>query len=967
MGVNGKKKTKSLGIRARPPVVRTSGIVYTANGGRLSRVQTLTPALAHKARAEAQQDLRETYAALPAAGRAALNRLWDFADEPGEWTEEPMEPNDLQNVLAGADGFMESGAGGEFRDTLEAAMRVERERMNNKKRKPDLRKRRDAIARQVEGFEPQMDAITDAYIEWSREVGDNLDHTLADPPAKDVEKYYEMVVVDIYRTYTAQVPMVSTDKFTTSCLVRRGFFPCAPWGPTVCFSTRLLELFRVAHLRTPTLSIQSWGKSIAELHWRPFKPYHAQQFSVSYDLYLGSLTRVKTRVNRVLGRDSPSWRRRNCCPGCMYRLEDEEELKFSILVTMDGNDSLKRVLRKEPKDFDDNGNPLPSVSKERFDPRVADAGGDYFLPRDKVDEWSRDRVLAAGQGAQVSTPPEDKTLCKERWKNLGEDVTKKMWGVYDETGVFVCLCRHSFVLMIADMVRSGELSKYPLAMVAELLDDHPRGVGVGYDIGCGFSTTLWNSPLGPKALLRNFCCLVGAFHGHAHNRLCQLRFLASYILGMGLEDLEGCEHLFSKSNAMAGSVRYSSVFHRVQTIRTYFEHVDTHEAYANLSKFIVDNYWQALEILEGQSALRAAMTAAGIDDVSEFPARLEAEFKFLKSLTSEAEEDSLQMEYYQRLVNLGERWTKLQLALADGSKSTKTAVQHARELHANALKEVHDSETKMGVDPDKRMAILKLERLVIQRMFELTKMNLSQTGYKLRKHIAKALQARSQAIRSALKSYNTAAAALVPRGRELHWSEVVEYTFLADFDLLRDPEKLGEVRPWATPAARLLLDKYFKIERAKEEIQRCNIEIRRLVTYIRDERKYLSGVEDRLRETDPGLSWCVRSYRMERERYNTMHIERFSRLAAKAGSRFTGTLLPGVRIENTGWEAPIPMEGVQQSKQTNRGRGEGVGGGKWRARGVRDAELDIDDDLGERAEGEQLAEELHAVYSVTDD
>lgn len=122
-------------------------------------------------------------------------------------------------------------------------------------------------------------------------------------------------------------------------------------------------------------------------------------------------------------------------------------------------------------------------------------------------------------------------------------------------------------------------------MVAELLDDHPRGVGVGYDIGCGFSTTLWNSPLGPKALLRNFCCLVGAFHGHAHNRLCQLRFLASYILGMGLEDLEGCERVFSKSNAMAGSVRYSSVFHRVQTIRTYFEHVDTHEAYANLSEF----------------------------------------------------------------------------------------------------------------------------------------------------------------------------------------------------------------------------------------------------------------------------------------------------------------------------------------------------------------------------------------------
>jgi hypothetical protein len=119
-----------------------------------------------------------------------------------------------------------------------------------------------------------------------------------------------------------------------------------------------------------------------------------------------------------------------------------------------------------------------------------------------------------------------------------------------------------------------------------------------------------------------------------------------------------------------------------------------------------------------------------------------------------------------------------------------------------ALVDVQESECKMGVDvhwlsgsqewadaaylvSTKRyhLALMKLETFVVQRMFELTKMNMSQTGisfvffadlysklslgYKLRKHIAKALQACSQAIRMALKSYTIIAAAMVPPGRKL--------------------------------------------------------------------------------------------------------------------------------------------------------------------------------------------------------
>ncbi|KAJ7025078.1 hypothetical protein C8F04DRAFT_968231 [Mycena alexandri] len=538
-------------------------------------------------------------------------------------------------------------------------------------------------------------------------------------------------------------------------------------------------------------------KTIAELHGTAFKPYSAQQFSIGYDAYCALLENADSRVMKVLSRDELNWRRKNCCPGCMYKLEGEEELEFSMLVTMDGNDSLKRVLRREPKDFDNDGNLIPGQSKEQFNPRAANVGKDYFIPREKVNLWSKDKLDDTPAAQPTPEAPAGAAVgCEERWKNLGDDSSKRMWGIYDETGIFLCLCRHGFVLLVEDMVRSGELSKYALAACAELLEDFDGGVGSGYDVGCGFAGTLFNSPLGAKALLKKFMFLVGAFHGHAHNRLCQLIYLATYVLGLGLEDLEGCERFFSKSNTMAASVRYASVFHRRQILASYFKHFDTNETYANLSKFLVDNYWQALEILEGEPALYLGMKAAGIDDVAEFPRRLEAEFTFLKSLMADCEEDTLHMEYYQRLVNLADqRYVLMSVLLCfhcscafpltkrKDSTASATVRRHAQENFDKAWIEVQETEVRMGVkerwldtSPEwaeaahlistkrYRLALLKLERLVVQRMFELTKMNLSQTGYKLRKHIAKALQVRSQAIRNALNSYNTAAKSIVPAG-----------------------------------------------------------------------------------------------------------------------------------------------------------------------------------------------------------
>ena len=181
---------------------------------------------------------------------------------------------------------------------------------------------------------------------------------------------------------------------------------------------------------------------------------------------------------------------------------------------------------------------------------------------------------------------------------MKDEVTSRMWGVFDETGIFLALCRHGFVLLVADMVKSGELwgiaqfyqfyyandlhsAKYPLAITNLLLQAFGCDVGIGYDIGCQFLKTVKNSPLGDLASQLNFQSLVGSFHGHAHERLCQISHLATYVKGLGLEDLEGCERFFSKSNALAASVR---TFHRQQAIVQYMRHVDNYKTYANLSK-----------------------------------------------------------------------------------------------------------------------------------------------------------------------------------------------------------------------------------------------------------------------------------------------------------------------------------------------------------------------------------------------
>ena len=47
--------------------------------------------------------------------------------------------------------------------------------------------------------------------------------------------------------------------------------------------------------------------------------------------------------------------------------------------------------------------------------------------------------------------------CVEHWWNTGPEARKKMFSLFAVAGIFLAVCRHGHVLVICDMIRSGEL------------------------------------------------------------------------------------------------------------------------------------------------------------------------------------------------------------------------------------------------------------------------------------------------------------------------------------------------------------------------------------------------------------------------------------------------------------------------------------------------------------------------------
>ncbi|KAG2112040.1 uncharacterized protein F5147DRAFT_744678 [Suillus discolor] len=246
------------------------------------------------------------------------------------------------------------------------------------------------------------------------------------------------------------------DIFTSTRLqglqvLHRGFLGCSPLHQTVAISLCMLAAYQ---------HIQAQYKTLCHLHDIPYQLYLNTQFSDTYDIYLEILHQVDSIVKAALKRDTPDWHLLNSCPCCSYKVEDEDDMAF------------EDDLWTYHSDYQ-----LHHVKVDQFQ-----LNGAQPCAKGPADDWE-DVV----QSALASFN------CVDWWKNAGSGAHKHMFSVFDESGIFIAACCHQFILLVCDIVKSGELSKYLLTILDHLLNVYGKNCGVAYDIGSTWDPVLVNS------------------------------------------------------------------------------------------------------------------------------------------------------------------------------------------------------------------------------------------------------------------------------------------------------------------------------------------------------------------------------------------------------------------------------------------------------------------------------------------
>ncbi|KAG1765892.1 hypothetical protein EDD22DRAFT_774562, partial [Suillus occidentalis] len=253
----------------------------------------------------------------------------------------------------------------------------------------------------------------------------------------------------------------------------------------------------------------------------------------------------------------------------------------------------------------------------------------YLISADKVKQFKDDVHLHPGTHA-AAAHVESKTSVVVNM--IAENTTN----VFEQTGVFVSACHHGIIQTLVEMRQSGELTKYAIATVNKLIDVYgPNGV-TDYDIGCSFSKTVAASSIANKVKRLNHCFIVNSFHGHTHNRRCQLQYHTLYQEG---------------SNAVAPLIHHASYFHWLQFIDLQFDQRDQ-DRYQELSQFLYNNYKQALDIINDVTpAVEELKVQLDLTD-ADFQCWNVEELEYLTSLASEVEYDSQKTAYVEALQSL---------------------------------------------------------------------------------------------------------------------------------------------------------------------------------------------------------------------------------------------------------------------------------------------------------------------------
>ncbi len=192
-------------------------------------------------------------------------------------------------------------------------------------------------------------------------------------------------------------------------------------------------------------------------------------------------------------------------------------------------------------------------------------------------------------------------------------------------------------------------------------------------------------------------------------------------------------------------------------------------------------------------------------------------------------------------------------------------------------------------------------------------------GYKLRKHIAHALSRCCVAIRNAIDHYNKLAHFQKLPCPMLMYSEVVDYCTFSKFKILKHSEHDILSKDWAVLSNQQAANKFFKIEHAKEEVRRCNVEVACLQAWVDVEDMVMAKATAAHEGSDPAFAAHLKVLQMQRHHVNDhlrSHLDQIYKLPGFSGHR------PPVTTSSTSpapsaIPATAPAPGVEDCVNSN--------------------------------------------------
>ncbi|EIN03796.1 hypothetical protein PUNSTDRAFT_33337, partial [Punctularia strigosozonata HHB-11173 SS5] len=129
--------------------------------------------------------------------------------------------------------------------------------------------------------------------------------------------------------------------------------------------------------------------------------------------------------------------------------------------------------------------------------------------------------------------------CESSFIAADEKREKASTTFFDDTGLVALICRHDFVLWLANMTSAGERQYYALALIDKLFQHIPTTwrAGILYDIGCQIHRSVYRWGFLTEVRDR-IAFAVSVFHAYQHQWACQLCYHPRKCDGFGCSDGE---------------------------------------------------------------------------------------------------------------------------------------------------------------------------------------------------------------------------------------------------------------------------------------------------------------------------------------------------------------------------------------------------------------------------------------------